>query len=893
MKKLATHFLAIVFFGFIFNNNNLAFGQVVIDWQKCFGGTAEDQPYSFKQTPDSGYILIGYTFSTDGDVTMNHGYKDMWLIKTDKDGNIVWQKTFGGTSSDDGYSIDFTADGGFILCGNSGSIDGDVSGNHGMLDVWLVRTDSLGNIIWQNSYGGNKDEIGNSVIATNDGGFVVAGRTGTSSNGNVVGYYGNNDFWVFKVDSVGTFLWQRCLGGSLYDQAFSIKATIDNGYIIAGSTRSLDHDLSSGWVTGEETWIVKIDSVGNIIWNRTFGGTDDESYHSVILTSDGGYLMVGKTTSYGPTTVGFHGYQDVYVVKVNSLGFVEWQKCFGGINFEFANNSVETASGDFLIGASTYSLDGDANGNTIKGAWVLRISAIGNLIWQKTFGGVSLFGRTTELRDLIINNEEGITILSSTIANDGDISGNHGYYDFWLVKLTEQYNIISGNTFIDSNLNNMYDSSEVVIKNLRVEENLTAKYDFTDSIGNFKILVTDTGAFDFSPVILPYYNFAPTYHSAVFNSSAATDSLNNFAFQPIGLINDLCINITPMGQFRSGFSAYYSINYSNVGTTTLNPTIIFYPDTNLNFANSIPAPSTIATDSIVWNLGPISPFEDGIIVVATSVSQGLPINTIINSGAVIEPIAGDSNGTCNQSYWEVLVTGSFDPNDILVNRKELLSTELATPPYLHYVIRFQNTGNDTAFVVRIENEITNLLDLTSFEIVTTSHPVDVKFIKQSRLMEFNFSNILLPDSNVNEQESHGFVRYKIKPLSTLIVGNTILNKAGIYFDFNHPVLTNTAVTEIISPVSTYELNTTSNLFNVYPNPFLDEINVLIEGMKGEHATLGVYDVYGRRLLMLLEGNIKDDNFQMKSDLSKLSSGIYFIQLKTSERMKAARIVKGN
>ncbi len=892
MEKLTKLLLIFVFAVIALLSTNVAHGQVVIDWQKCFGGTQDDEAYSFKQTPDSGYILLGFTESLDGDITQPYGNKDMWLVKTDKDGNLEWQKSYGGTNDDQGLSIDFTADGGYILCGFTASNDSNVTSNYGMNDVWLVRTDSLGNIVWQNCFGGNKNEVGNSVIATSDGGFVVAGRTGTSSLGNVQGYHGNTDIWIFKVDSIGTFLWQKCLGGSLYEEAFSIKETADNGYIIAGGTYSSDFDVWS-IVDDGDTWLIKIDSVGTIIWQKTFGGNRDERYHSVILTSDGGYLMVGQSNSQIYIS-GTNGYLDALVVKVNQMGDLEWQQCFGGNGDDFATQVVETPSGEFLIGGRAWSLNHDLTGNLVVGAWILKLSSMGNLIWQKAFGGTqpSPFIETG-IRDLMINNEGNYTLACYTNTNTGNISGNHGLKDFWLVKISEQYNIINGKSFIDANSNNVCDSGEVAIKNLKMEESTTGKFDFTDSIGNYNILITDTGLFDFSPANIPYYSFAPAFHSAVFDSSAVTDTLNDFAFQPIGTINDLCITITPMGPFRSGFNAAYSINYSNQGTTTLSPTIIFYPDTNLTFTGANPTPSASTSDSVIWNLGPLAPFEDGNILVTSTVDQGLPLNTIINSGALIEPIAGDTNAACNQSYWEVFVTGSYDPNDILVSRDELLNTELVAPPYLHYIIRFQNTGNDTAFFVRIENSITSMLDLNTFEIVSSSHQMDVKSAKQPRLMEFIFDNILLPDSNTNEPESHGFVRYRIKPISTLYVGNSILNNGGIYFDFNQPVLTNTAITEIVLPVSSNELNTKSNLFSVYPNPFQNEINVLIKGLEGEFAAMGIYDVYGRKIVSLIDGSISEDNFEIKTDLSELASGIYFIQLQTNGEMRVARIVKGN
>ncbi len=278
------------------------------------------------------------------------------------------------------------------------------------------------------------------------------------------------------------------------------------------------------------------------------------------------------------------------------------------------------------------------------------------------------------------------------------------------------------------------------------------------------------------------------------------------------------MHITPLGPFRSGFNQSYMITYENVGTTTLTPTVIFFPDNDVSFVSATPAASTVTLDSLIWNFGSLAPFQSGQILITVNVNIGVPIGTLINSGVHIEPLAGDANPGCNQSYWEVFTTGSYDPNDILVDQDTLLSTQFPNPPFLEYLIRFQNTGNDTAFTVKILNLIdTTKLDLSTFEFVASSHPVNLSWIPWERNMQFMFNNILLPDSNVNEPQSHGFVRYRIKPKSNLIAGDSITNNAAIYFDFNDPVITNTAYTHIVLPTSLPEITTSDNLL-LYPNP---------------------------------------------------------------------------
>ena len=246
----------------------------------------------------------------------------------------------------------------------------------------------------------------------------------------------------------------------------------------------------------------------------------------------------------------------------------------------------------------------------------------------------------------------------------------------------------------------------------------------------------------------------------------------------------------------------------------------------MSFVSASITPTTVTPDSVIFVLGTLTPFQSGQITITVSVDLGLPIGTLVNSGALILPIANDANPGCNSSYWEVLTTGSYDPNDILVNRGFLYDYEMPSPPDLEYIIRFQNTGNDTAFTVKILNPLdTTRLDLSTLDIVSTSHDADVRFVYHERNLEFVMNNILLPDSNTNEPMSHGFVRYRIKPKTTVAVGDSIQNFAAIYFDFNSPVITNTAVTHIILPTGISPQHLPTLRPTIYPNPANNKITI--------------------------------------------------------------------
>ena len=242
--------------------------QVSIDWQKCLGGSGDDDisDNSMLQTSDGGYIFYGGTKSNDGDVSGNHGGKDAWIVKLNATGTIQWQKCLGGSGNDYIHLTLPTSDGGYILSGTTTSNDGDVSGNHGGSDIWIVKLNATGTILWQKCFGGRGGEYEGSILPTSDGGFIFSVAT-PSNDGDVSGNHGGQDAWVVKLNATGTILWQKCLGGSGVDDLHSMLQTSDGGYILSGTTSSNDGDFS-GNHGGQDAWVVKINASGNIQWKK-------------------------------------------------------------------------------------------------------------------------------------------------------------------------------------------------------------------------------------------------------------------------------------------------------------------------------------------------------------------------------------------------------------------------------------------------------------------------------------------------------------------------------------------------------------------------------------------------------------------------------------------------
>ena len=417
---------------------NGSFGQApVIEWAHCFGGTQEDGPYSILRAIDHGFVLVGQTASVDGDVSGNHGNGDAWIVKLDSMGNLQWQKCFGGTNMDIAYQIIQTQSGGYIFTGSTLSNDGDVSGNHSLntADVWVVKIDDLGNIIWQHCYGGTDGDVSNNMDTTFDGGCIITGAT-RSNDGDVSGHHPSplyNDIWVIKIDSMGTLQWQKCLGGSNNDEGWSVKQTADGGYIVGGFALSFDGDITNP-LGSYDFWLVKLNSVGAIQWQKSLGGSNVEKCYSVIQDNDGGYVAVGLTNSNDINVSGFHGGNyDCWVVKVDSGGNFQWQGTFGGSAEDGADHIEKTDDGGYIVSGYTESNDGDVSGNhsTDADCWVIKLDSNGTLQWQICLGGIGDdYGNS-----IVRVSDSEYVVGSPTFSNDGDVNGNHGIIDMWVVKL--------------------------------------------------------------------------------------------------------------------------------------------------------------------------------------------------------------------------------------------------------------------------------------------------------------------------------------------------------------------------------------------------------------------------------------------------------------------------
>ena len=289
-----------------------------IEWQKCLGGSGPDQGFSIVQTPDSGFFITGTIYDNNGDVNMFIGGDDIWVVKTDKHGNLMWRKTIGGTNNDFGNKCILTSDGGYLIAATTSSTDVDVTGNHGSYDGWIVKLSSQGIIQWNRAYGGSGGDAATDILQGMNGEFYIIGTTG-SIDGDISGVIGVADMLVMKIDSVGNILWQKCVGGSYIDEGRSGCVTPSGGVQVIGYSWSNDFDAISNH-GNKDVFVAEFDSIGNLLWVKCFGGSADDEGFSIITTSDGGSIFSGYTSSTDGDAIGnFSNNHRDWAVKLSPL----------------------------------------------------------------------------------------------------------------------------------------------------------------------------------------------------------------------------------------------------------------------------------------------------------------------------------------------------------------------------------------------------------------------------------------------------------------------------------------------------------------------------------------------------------------------------------------------
>lgn len=579
--RVLAFYLLPAFFSLIFADISFADEQ----WAKTFGGSGREEAYSIEQTNDGGYIVAGYTDS------FGAGSEDFWVMRLDSSGNIQWQKTYGGTDSDWANSIKQTSDGGYIVAGVTYSFGA------GSADMWVLKLRDNGSVQWQKTYGGTDSDFANSVQQTSDGGYVVAGATYSFGAGSA-------DSWILKLLANGDVDWEATYGGAGNDFVNSVQQTSDGGYIVAGDTDSFYENRS--------VWVFKLNPVGGTEWEGIYEGTSFDFANSVQQTSDGGYIVAGYTWSSGA------GNEDVWILKINSSGYVQWQYTYGGAYNDWAYSARQTSDGGYIVVGVTYSF------NTVNGdIWVLKLNRNGDIEWQNSYGSSSGDGAYT-----IRQTTDGGYIVGGVTYSFGAAGG-----DFWILRLTSAGSI----TFAPGS-GASQNSTSSSLASSRITTNIVATAASVNTSGNVAAATAVTPQ-----------NSAATVSSQKDGTCSFTLSSSSKSYSPAGGVDNVTVtasldNCTWQAVTSSSWIAITSTtSFTGSGTVSYS-----YP------VNSGPT----RTDSIILGGKPLSVSQSGCTYTLSPTSQSFAYSGGNGSVSISPSSSSCTWDATNSSSWISLTSGT-------------------------------------------------------------------------------------------------------------------------------------------------------------------------------------------------------------------------------------------
>ena len=602
----------------------------VIDFQKCIGGTNNDETKAVTKTKDGGWLIVGATSSIDGDVTCDGEYfNDFWITKLNNSVNIEWQKCLGGSFSEAAYDVIQTSDLGFLIVGLTNSNDGNVNGLHGpegiYYDCWIIKLDSTGSLQWQKTMGGINEDVAKSVVEIKNKGYLIAAETQSDDGDISFKRHDSTDYWMIMLDFNGTLIWEKTLGGSGNEEPYRMINTLDGGNIIAGSTYSNNGDLETN-EGNRDGWLLKLDTNGIIEWSKTFGGISDDYLTDVIQLEDSSYMLTGILSISN---------EDVWVMKIDKIGNKIWEKTFGGNWFDFGLRIAEAKNNIFYVLAGTGSTNDDIPGSHVDSStffqpdiWFLEINRNGNLLSQKCLGGTL----SDISQYLQIINDTSVLIIGNTSSANFDLASTHlqnpdGQSDIWFLKLKLiNSDKINGFIFKAQNSNCIQESNEKGIPNVILKTEPKNFYAISDSNGRYSIL-TDTGKYSVKQIIPNYALWlfrnviCPSngmYQNISFTQYGQDTTEINFA-NDVTLCAFLQVELA-QSRMRRCFDNTTAIKYCNIGNIdTTNVQVIVTLPEYVTFVSASNPNYTISGKKITFNIGTLRANECGTINLITKV----------------------------------------------------------------------------------------------------------------------------------------------------------------------------------------------------------------------------------------------------------------------------------
>lgn len=842
-----------------------------------------------------GNLYMGGQFTdsiTLGGIQINNGtYGNAAVAKCDPFGNFQWIRALSGSSGNEVTCMGYDPAGAIIAGGkywHTASIGpftlGPFAVSSGRFDAFLMKIDTAGNVIWAKGFGARNDQDIRDIAVGNDGSIYAMGAFEDSIRFVDTTFYqlgtGSEDYFVAKFDSSGDLQWLDHYRGSpgvgVRDielngqQELYSQGTYDTDMTFAGGT------LNS--VQSQNRFVARYDTSGAVNWVREFRFGVIEQ----MAATNAGPVIIGRSgvqLEWQGSPVGPALSNDGFLMHISSAGqYVDMTQISNNnsVNFlrawpdVFGNWYLYFPTSDSVYINGQFAASGPFGGTHLA---VVKTDPWMNPLYE--FDIVPATGGTVVMA--VEPTTPGVAYVTLQHQSNVDVggmqfTGTGGNIDFVVAKILERLNKVSGFVYRDMNSNAIYDAGDLPFAGGIVELRPGPLFAVTDSNGNYEVLA-DTGNQRIYARPPAYYTSVPDSYAVFFPDWGLCQDSLDFAWQPSQIGHDVAIYLTNLPPLRAGWQTRYQLDYHNFGSGPTGGYFEMTFDSLLHFVSATPTPISVTGNTIRWTYASLPPGASGSAMATFIVDTFSTAGTPVFNAAVIEPIAGDLAPANNQDSLWGIITSSYDPNaKEVAPARDLLPAEVSAGFDLEYTVFFQNTGNDTAFRVVILDSISPLLDLTTMQVLGYSHPM-VFSIDSGFVARFTFDNILLPDSNINEPASHGFVKYRIRPQTSLADGDTIFNNAAIYFDFNAPVITNFAVTPIHQPLS-IEPGVGTLAVAVYPNPFTGSLTIDAGKELHTKAALELLDIRGKRHFYRHFEQLQGRTILKTGDLP---SGIYFLR----------------
>lgn len=868
-------------------------------WDKSYGGRKEENSSCIVET-ESGY-LIGCTSASDssGNKLSHHiptnsifTSLDYWIIKTNKQGNIIWEKSYGGSGYDILMSIIKVHNNKYILCGYSDSDSSyDVSKKtKGLDDYWVLCIDSNGNKLWNNRYGGNSSDALNFAEFINNKIHLIGASTSSNLNSPNPNF-GAYDVWITTIDTNGNEIWNNSYGSSINDFGICISSNHGNLYLGANSNSNQSIIKTESSRGSDDYWILKLDTNGNKIWDKTIGGNDQDNFVHFQFLESGDFILLGNSRSNvsGDRKIKRKGQEDIFIINFSEPKRAIRCLIFSDFNANcIYNKPSEYNIPNFLIHnktENTYAITNDSTytiylyDSTKANLKIINLDSNLYVACGKDSIIVDMTGKTDTsgidfpIRSTKTGNCTNITSYSSSLLrpsmwatyqlnyqNNAFDTVYNGYIEIEL-DTTKIDSIQSPHSYtLTGNI------LRINIGNLRPFAHSSISYSI-----KLKTNVVIGSSHCHRAKVFPVCNLYP---STAYDSSEIQPMMRCL---PNDTVELTLINIGSKNQKDWGLIKSYE------------DVIIFAADTfKLNVGSSQVFKYKLDTNKVFTaeifnnNFHPIFPVlirQDDLCA---------------NKQAIISnnPALNFSRHDEAKEYEEAcdIIRGSYDPNIKSVQPIGMFTEHYtATGIELKYRIDFQNTGSDTAFRVVLIDTLSSLLDISTFVSGVSSHSYSVEF-GQNRALKFIFDPIALIDSGTNEPASHGFVTFKIKHIAGITPKSKIENKADIYFDYNTPVRTNTVFNTIFDTIQIYVPKGNNSIAEnektaimVFPNPTTDKFIVQVDEPTQDLA-INIYDMNGRYIKSVLSKN----NKTIEVSAEGMTKGLYHIHVLSKDKFIAVK-----